>query len=155
MAQTARTTTRRTMIAAAGAAGLTAALAACGDDSGNASDPGAPSSDQQSTGAQSTPEESSGGGRDFGPASAVPVGGGKIFDDQVVVTQPAQGQYKAFSAICTHQGCPVSTVENGTINCPCHGSKFRIDDGGVSAGPATKPLEALKVRVEGGSLKVS
>ena len=67
----------------------------------------------------------------------VPVGGGVILTDaQLVITQPKAGTFKAFSAICTHQGCAVSTVENGTINCPCHGSEFAITDGSVVAGPA-------------------
>ena len=58
-------------------------------------------------------------------AADIPVGGGKVFDKlKVVITQPTAGDFKAFSAICTHQGCLVSTVGNGRINCPCHGSSF-------------------------------
>jgi len=57
-----------------------------------------------------------------------------------VVTQPVSGTFKAFSATCTHQGCAVSEVANGTINCPCHGSRFAVADGSVTAGPATTPL---------------
>src|SRR5690349_15478085 len=39
----------------------------------------------------------------------VPVGGGVIVDERnVVVTQPTAGQFKAFTAICTHQGCTVA-----------------------------------------------
>ena len=70
--------------------------------------------------------------------SEIPVGGGTIFaDEQVVVTQPTEGEFKAFTAVCTHQGCHVSSVSDGTINCACHGSQFSIDDGSVEPGPAT------------------
>jgi Rieske Fe-S protein len=83
----------------------------------------------------------------------VPVGGGVILTDaQLVITQPKAGTFKAFSAICTHQGCTVSAVENGTINCPCHGSEFAITDGSVVAGPAPKPLPAKSIKVSGGSI---
>ena len=61
------------------------------------------------------------------PISAVPVGGGVILaDEQVVITQPQEGVFQAFSAVCTHQGCVVSEVSDGTINCPCHGSRYSI-----------------------------
>ena len=63
----------------------------------------------------------------LGQASDIPVGGGAIYTAaKVVVTQPASGQYKAFSAVCTHVGCLVNKVTSGTIDCPCHGSEFRI-----------------------------
>ncbi|WP_425424152.1 Rieske (2Fe-2S) protein [Streptomyces longwoodensis] len=82
------------------------------------------------------------------------MGGGKVFADRkVVVTQPAQGEFKAFSAICTHQGCTVATVAGGTINCPCHGSEFRIEDGSVARGPASRPLPAERITVQGDSIE--
>jgi nitrite reductase/ring-hydroxylating ferredoxin subunit len=83
----------------------------------------------------------------------VPVGGGIILPDAaLVITQPKAATFKAFSAICTHQGCTVSTVESGTINCPCHGSQFAVADGAVVNGPAKKPLPAKKITVSGGSI---
>jgi Rieske Fe-S protein len=83
----------------------------------------------------------------------VPVGGGIIIPAAaLVITQPKANTFKAFSAICTHQGCTVSTVEGGTINCPCHGSQFAIADGAVVNGPAQKPLAAKKIKVSGGSI---
>ncbi len=86
----------------------------------------------------------------------VPVGGGLILEDEgVVVTQPAEGDFKAFSAICTHQGCPVTSVEDGTITCPCHGSRFSIEDGSVQAGPAPAPLPAVDITVEGGQVSLA
>jgi Rieske Fe-S protein len=84
----------------------------------------------------------------------IPVGGGKVIDAAgVVLTQPQQGTFKAFSATCTHQGCIVSEVKDGTINCPCHGSKFKVADGTVANGPADKPLPAVTVTVDGTSIK--
>ncbi|MCW2867754.1 MAG: Rieske (2Fe-2S) domain protein [Marmoricola sp.] len=89
-------------------------------------------------------------------AADVPVGGGKIFaGDKVVLTQPTQGQFKAFSAICTHQGCPVSQIAGDAIECTCHGSKFSIKDGSVLSGPASKPLPELKVTTKGGEISVA
>jgi Rieske Fe-S protein len=85
--------------------------------------------------------------------SQIPDGGGKIVDaERIVITQPQSGSFKAFSAICTHEGCFVSSVSNGTINCPCHGSKFSITDGSVVHGPATRPLPPIAINVEGTSI---
>ena len=71
------------------------------------------------------------------------------------MTQPKAGEFKAFSAICTHQGCPVSKVEGGTIDCPCHFSRFSIVDGSVKDGPAPSPLPEKQVTVTGDTLTVS
>jgi Rieske Fe-S protein len=89
----------------------------------------------------------------LGAASEVPVGGGKIYSAaKVVVTQPARGQYKAFSAVCTHVGCIMSEVANGTIDCPCHGGQFKITNGAVVAGPPPSPLPARPVKVVNGQV---
>jgi nitrite reductase/ring-hydroxylating ferredoxin subunit len=86
-------------------------------------------------------------------ASEVPVGGGTILPDkQVVVTQPAKGTIKAFSAVCTHAGCIVSQVQQRTIVCPCHHSQFSIRDGSVVAGPAPAPLPRVRVTVRHGKV---
>ncbi|MFF7215582.1 Rieske (2Fe-2S) protein [Streptomyces sp. NPDC008238] len=83
----------------------------------------------------------------------VPVGGGTVLTDKkIVVTQPEAGEFKAFSAVCTHQGCLVNSVADGTINCPCHGSKFRITDASVVAGPAAKPLPAESIVEKDGEI---
>ncbi|BBX04158.1 (2Fe-2S)-binding protein [Mycolicibacterium moriokaense] len=82
--------------------------------------------------------------------SAVPVGSGLIVGE-VVVTQPAAGDFKGFSSTCTHAGCTLNEVVDGTINCPCHGSKFNLD-GSVAHGPATKPLTPQAVVVQGDSI---
>jgi Rieske Fe-S protein len=91
-----------------------------------------------------------------GKTSEVPVGSGKIFAaDKVVVTQPTEGDFQAFSAICTHQGCVVADIKGEDIDCTCHGSKFSITDGSVVKGPATKALEKLTATVKGGEITVS
>ncbi|MET9878023.1 Rieske (2Fe-2S) protein [Actinacidiphila glaucinigra] len=86
-------------------------------------------------------------------AADVPVGGGTVITDKkVVVTQPKAGEFKAFSAVCTHEGCLVNNVSDGTINCPCHGSKFRITDASVVAGPAPRPLPAEAITEKDGEI---
>ena len=96
-----------------------------------------------------------GGGAEVAAAD-VPVGGGAILtDQQVVVTQPEKGTYKAFTAICTHQGCTVNKVIGGKILCPCHGSTFSIEDGSRQAGPAQSGLASKNIAVDGDQISVS
>jgi Rieske Fe-S protein len=80
----------------------------------------------------------------------VPVGSGVIVD-KVVVTQPTAGVFKGFSSACTHKGCTVDKIADGTIDCPCHGSKFNLD-GTVAKGPAQEPLATENVTVQGDSI---
>ena len=101
-----------------------------------------------------TPSESASSAPDaFTQTSDIEVGGGTIFpEDQVVITQPSDGEFRCFSAVCTHQGCIVSSVSDGTINCECHGSAFSITDGSVVTGPATAPLAEEQITVEGDAI---
>jgi Rieske Fe-S protein len=82
----------------------------------------------------------------------VPVGSGKLVEtsagEPVVVVQPEQGTVKAFSAVCTHQGCTVA-VNGNELDCPCHGSRFAAASGEVLQGPAQKPLPEVLVKVQG------
>ena len=125
-------------VAVAGTAGLTA----CGSSAGDA-----------------VSSAASGAASAAGDAIAqadIPVGGGKVFDAlKVVVTQPTAGDFKAFSAICTHQGCMVNGVSNGVITCPCHGSQFDAATGAVRQGPATRPLPPKSVSVGSDGITVS
>ncbi|MEV6484504.1 Rieske (2Fe-2S) protein [Streptomyces sp. NPDC051576] len=132
--------TRRTVLATGAAAALAAGCSKYGDGNDSSG-----SSSVQAT-----------GGQELAKTSEIPVGGGKIFKDQkIVVTQPTKDEFKAFSAICTHQGCTVGTVANGTIDCPCHGSKYRVADGSVESGPAPKPLPTEQIKVEGNSIRLA
>jgi Rieske Fe-S protein len=95
-------------------------------------------------------------GEELGTTSEVPVGGGKVFGDQkIVVTQPTDGEFKAFSAVCTHQQCLVSQISDGTIDCLCHGSKFSDQDGSVVTGPATSGLSEVSIKVDGDTISTA
>ncbi|MFD3609411.1 Rieske (2Fe-2S) protein [Streptomyces atroolivaceus] len=129
---------RRRTVLTAGAAAL---AAGCGSSEGGG-------------GEESSPPAS--GDAELTRTSDIPAGGGTIFKDRkIVVTQPAAGEFKAFSAVCTHAGCVVSSVADGTIDCACHGSRFSIGDGAVEQGPATRPLPAERITVEGDSIRLA
>ena len=120
---------RRTVIKHAGlAAAALAGLSAC---TNYGSGGGTPSSAPATSAGGGATSAAGGGGAATATTADIPVGGGKIFADiQAVITQPTEGEFKAFSSICTHQNCPVTEVTD-TINCSCHGSKFSIADGSV------------------------
>jgi nitrite reductase/ring-hydroxylating ferredoxin subunit len=154
---------RRALLVGAGVT-CTVVLAGCTTyDANNGGFAGPPpaTSGAASSGGDTAPPASGGGAATGGAPAAnaltstsdVPDGGGKIIDGKnIVITQPQAGSFKAFTAVCTHQGCIVSSVSGGTINCPCHGSKFSIKDGSVVNGPATSPLAPIAIKVEGTSI---
>ena len=137
---------RRVALRGAAVAGIgLPVLAACGEDAESTG-----STADSSTSAASEP---SGGG--FTTTADIPEGGGAIFEDEgVVVTQPAAGEFKGFSNICTHKGCPVSEVTD-TINCACHGSMFSIEDGSPQGGPAASALSEVALTVDGDSISLA
>jgi Rieske Fe-S protein len=128
-------------------------LAACGADADStATDP---SSNAPSEEASSPSEDtgSSGGGAALASTSDVPVGGCLVVPDaKIVLTQPTEGDFRAFTAVCTHQGCLVETSSDGDIPCPCHGSRFSLDDGSPQSGPATAALAPVEITVDGDSI---
>ncbi len=150
---------RRHALAGAATVGLGAPLlAACGDDGGEtASDPTTAAEESSPGGGATSGGGGGGGGGDaLTTTSDVEVGGGTIFgEEQVVITQPSAGDFKAFTAVCTHQGCIVNDVSDGTINCACHGSQFSIEDGSVQGGPAPAPLEEFALDVQGNNINLA
>ncbi|MEU3322884.1 Rieske (2Fe-2S) protein [Streptomyces sp. NPDC006785] len=138
---------RRRVIAAAGAAGAAAALTACG---GSDDAKGSETVEQPGSGGKEQ------GGAVLAATADIPEGGGVVFAQQkVVVTQPKPGEFKAFSSTCTHQGCAVKDVSAGTITCPCHNSTFDAATGSPTGGPATQPLPAREITVEGDSIRLA
>jgi Rieske Fe-S protein len=125
---------RRTVLGVLGGGAVTA-LAGCGGGGSSASADAGPTASK---------------GAAIVPTADVPVGSGVVIKDQkIVVTQPEQGTFKAFSAVCTHQGCLVDSVDGDEIKCPCHGSVYSAEDGSVINGPAPDPLPAVQVKVKG------
>ncbi|WP_235738700.1 Rieske (2Fe-2S) protein [Nocardioides alcanivorans] len=126
---------RRTTFKGMGALGAALVLAACsgGDD------------------APSAPEAES--GDVLASTSEVPVGGGVILADRgIVITQPTEGEFAAFSAVCTHQRATLSDVDADGIHCPRHGSVFDATDGSVVNGPASSGLPEVAITVEDGNI---
>ena len=139
---------RRSALTIAATVGISpAVLAACGGDEGGTDAP----EDSLDTGHSPTQPSA-------GPLTStadVPLGGGVIFpDQQVVVTQPDEGEFKCFTAVCTHMGCIVSSVQAGGIRCECHGSAFSIEDGSAVNPPATEPLTEVEISVEGDEISI-
>src|SRR5262245_38237217 len=142
--------TRRTVMRGVCGATCAAGLMACGGGRGATPAPSATSAPVPSAPAVPTSAEAQ-------PALAatadIPLGGGRIFPDyRLVATQPAAGDLRAFTAICTHDGCVLTTVSDATIGCPCHGSRFAITDGAVVHGPALRGLTPRTITVQGDSI---
>lgn len=97
----------------------------------------------------------------YGPSTVVKIGKPENFlagtqkllpDSKLIISSTEDGIF-AMSAVCTHLGCTVGSVEWGH-QCPCHGSKFDRN-GLVIRGPAPKPLPWLKInQAPDGSLVV-
>ncbi|MFG2489351.1 MULTISPECIES: Rieske (2Fe-2S) protein [Streptomyces] len=142
-------TARRTVLTIGAATLAGGAITACGGGSGEKASQGEPNDAavQPAAPAPATPDAGT-ADKALTKKADVPVGGGKVFkEEKVVVTQPKAGTFKCFTAVCPHQGCLVNKVEDGSIDCPCHNSKFAIADGAVTKGPATKGLAEKKIKV--------
>ena len=146
---------RRALTGSAAIAVGVPVLAACGsDDEPTATDSSSSSpSPSDESPSESTTDEPLGGGAALASAADVPVGGCFVVTSaKVVVTQPTEGDFKAFSAVCTHQGCVVESSSDGEIPCPCHGSRFSLEDGSPVSGPATAALAPVQITVDGDSI---
>lgn len=148
--------TRRHALGGLAAAGLSLPLlAACADDGAQSSGPTADVSEVPPRSADATDTGSTASG-DLVAVADVPVGSGVIVATAgVVVTQPTAGEFKAFSAICTHSGCPVTSIDTAVIRCECHGSTFSITDGSVLGGPAPTALPEKQVSISGDRITAS
>ena len=123
-------------------------LAACGGDD--------PATTPTSTGGASAPAETTGGADGIASTADVPVSGGLILEsEKIVITQPADGDFKAFTAVCTHMGCTVGEVTDNVIRCPCHGSTYDASTGVNTGGPAGAPLAAIEITVEGDQISLA
>jgi Rieske Fe-S protein len=144
---------RRSVLGGAADAAAGAALTACGG--GGTAAPPAPSTPVKATAIGNIPPAPSADPASEDAAGALNGSGGKVDENaKVVVTQPVAGTFKAFTAVCTHQGCLVTKVVDSVISCPCHGSQFSAFDGTVKQGPATQPLAEQKLTVDNGTLKL-
>lgn len=137
---------RRAVFIGTGAGLIGLVVAACS----TAKKPSAASSTAEATSATGASPVAPAAPKVIAKTAQVPVGSGVIIDD-IVLTQPTQGVFNGLSAICTHQGCKLDKVADGTIDCPCHGSKFNLD-GTVANGPAKLPLPTKSISVQGDSI---
>jgi Rieske Fe-S protein len=148
---------RRIVFQGLSALGVAAVLAGCGGEE-RAQPRAAQSSATDSTSptpSQAPPSRKPKKDKDALPADAlattdeIPVGGGIILTDvRIVITQPERGEFKAFSAVCKHQGQTVGKVDDNTITCLFHGSQYDAATGGVTTGPATTGLDPVRIRVQ-------
>jgi nitrite reductase/ring-hydroxylating ferredoxin subunit len=90
--------------------------------------------------------------------SDIPIGSGKKFDVEgvpILITQPRAGEFRGFSAVCTHAGFVMTNMANSEIKCDNHGALYSADDGSVISGPAPRALGKVTVTVEGDDVLVS
>lgn len=118
--------TARRAVLIAGGVGAVGAVTGCTVYGGQPAAPAPPpAADPSQAGEQSA-------GTPLAGTEEVPVGGGLINEEHsVVITQPVAGEFRAFSSACTHQGCPVTEIDDDVIVCRCHDSRFSIEDGSV------------------------
>ena len=136
------------------ALGVAAVLAGCGGDddpTGNTDSSGTPSGSK--TPSATTSSDGTPGQTVLAKTSEVPVGGGLILTgEKIVITQPTEGEFKAFTAVCTHQGFTVTSVEDDQILCNHHGSVYDAESGDNIGGPAPAPLDPIEITVKGGNI---
>ncbi len=79
----------------------------------------------------------------------------KVLDTRIAVANVA-GTFYAFDDTCTHMACSLAEgdLEETTVTCRCHGSRFDVTSGAVLQGPAQEPVETYETRVESGNLEI-
>lgn len=91
----------------------------------------------------------------IGKLAAIPLGNVLAFKtpdtgESAYLVHAKDGSVKAFSRICTHEGCEVSFVQsNQVFVCPCHGAQFDVSSGAALRRPARQPLQSFAVKVDG------
>lgn len=142
---------RRRALGVAATIGVAPSLVACGADE---PDSGGDTGDEDLPTGNADPTLAT--GTEITSTKEIPVEGGTIFPDlEVVITQPTKGEFHCFTAVCTHMGCIVSSVQLGGIRCECHGSAYSIEDGTPVNPPATEPLEEFPITVQGGQITIA
>lgn len=86
--------------------------------------------------------------------NSLPAGSAIMFltpntNQHAILIHEDDGTVKAFSSICTHQGCVVNfSASTQSLICPCHGSQFDIKTGAVLRRPANRPLESYPIQID-------
>lgn len=70
---------------------------------------------------------------------------------KVICIAKSEGTIFAFDDTCTHERCSLSEgiLEDRVVECPCHGSRFSLENGEVLSLPATLPIKTYPTKVEG------
>ncbi len=145
---------------ALGVGAAVASLAACGGsgssgDSGSSGGKQDDSGESKKAGSSAAGGEAQSGGAAIARESEVAPGSAVEFKDggqDAVLVHLESGDFAAYSAVCTHQGCTVA-YQKGQLACPCHGSVFDPANGAeVVTGPAQSPLPEIPIEVKGGQV---
>lgn len=150
---------RKRFIRLGAAIGVTATgatvVAACG---GGESGGGGGGEDSSSGNGSTDPTGSTSSGSSsnaIAQTSEVPTNSAMEFTNDgqpAVLVHLEDGDFVAYSAVCTHQQCTVA-YQDGQLACPCHGSLFDPSNGGeVVQGPAQQPLPDIPVQVQNGQV---
>ena len=146
-------------LAAAGgvAAGMTAAVGRALHRSTQTTSAAPRSSSPQPLPRPATASTSAAPGRHIATAAQVSPGHAVRFSDDngdpAWLVHETSGDFRAFSAVCTHAGCTVD-VSGGEFVCPCHGGTYDIATGAVTGGPPPRPLAPLQIRVVNGDVRL-
>ena len=145
---------------ALGVGAAVASLAACAGsgssgDSGSSGGKQDDSGESKKAGSSAAGGEAQSGGAAIARESEVAPGSAVEFKDggqDAVLIHLESGDFAAYSAVCTHQGCTVA-YQKGQLACPCHGSVFDPANGAeVVTGPAQSPLPEIPIEVKGGQV---